>query len=213
MSIDVAKFVSDIKSEISDNTNSIDPNKLAGITEKTSATVNSFNPNKLSETSVSAKIEVKEKKEDIQNKEKSKVDIERYIECRNKSLKNERHPITGIPFVEKTITKSDGEKITGVFAQFESKFDAQLPKELYTETDKKQFAECNKQLKDNIKENPSLREKFDEEQLDQIENGETPDGYVWHHNEEEGKMRLVDFETHQSTGHTGGKAVWGEGNR
>ena len=44
-----------------------------------------------------------------------------------------------------------------------------------------------------------------------IEDGETPDGYTWHHDAEAGKMQLVDFETHQKTGHTGGRYIWGGG--
>ncbi len=48
-------------------------------------------------------------------------------------------------------------------------------------------------------------------QLEQIENGDTPDGYTWHHDAEAGKMQLVDTETHQKTGHTGGRSIWGGG--
>jgi hypothetical protein len=53
--------------------------------------------------------------------------------------------------------------------------------------------------------------QFTEEQLEQIMNGDTPDGYTWHHNEETGKMQLVKSETHARTGHTGGRAIWGGG--
>ena len=42
---------------------------------------------------------------------------------------------------------------------------------------------------------------------------DTPSGYVWHHNEETGKMQLVKVEDHDRTqggaAHTGGKALWG----
>lgn len=41
--------------------------------------------------------------------------------------------------------------------------------------------------------------------------GDTPDGYTWHHDAEAGKMQLVDTETHQKTGHTGGRSIWGGG--
>ena len=58
---------------------------------------------------------------------------------------------------------------------------------------------------------PELEKQFDEEQLEQIENGDTPDGYTWHHNEETGRMQLVDSEIHAKTGHTGGRSIWGGG--
>ena len=82
---------------------------------------------------------------------------------------------------------------------------------MYKASDREQFNECNAQLKNEIATNPDLREKFDDEQLEQIENGDTPDGYTWHHDAEAGKMQLVDTETHQRTGHTGGRSIWGGG--
>ena len=44
-----------------------------------------------------------------------------------------------------------------------------------------------------------------------IEDGYTPDGYTWHHNEEKGKMQLVDTDIHSQTRHTGGRNIWGGG--
>ncbi|MBN6077488.1 HNH endonuclease [Aggregatibacter actinomycetemcomitans] len=133
------------------------------------------------------------------------------IPCRNEKLEGQSHPVTGVSFVEKTVEDADGEQVTGVFPVFDSAFDAQLPEDLQQSSDAKQFSECNKQLKDAIDKDPELKDKFTEEQLEQIENGDTPDGYTWHHHEEKGKMQLVDTETHDKTGHTGGKAVWGGG--
>ena len=89
---------------------------------------------------------------------------------------------------------------------------AQLPEDLYQSTDREQFAECNTQLKEDVKKDPELAKQFSAEQLEQIENGDTPDGYTWHHNEETGKMQLVDSDIHSKTGHTGGKTIWGGGN-
>ena len=50
-----------------------------------------------------------------------------------------------------------------------------------------------------------------QKQLAQIENEEIPDGYTWHHEVETGIMRLVDSNTHEKTGHTGGRYFWGGG--
>lgn len=112
---------------------------------------------------------------------------------------------------QKKQVEAAGKKYEVVVPEFDSMFDAQLPEELYEASDREQFKECNAQLKKEIKEYKSLREKFDDEQLEQIENGETPDGYTWHHDAETGKMQLVDTETHQRTGHTGGRSIWGGG--
>ena len=150
----------------------------------------------------------KVEKKDTGNDEK----ISYEIHTRNESLEGDRHPITGVPFERKTVEDSDGNEVTGVFPEFDSDFDAQLPEDLYEASDKEQFAECNKQLKEAVEKDPELAKRFTPEQLEQIKNGDTPDGYTWHHNEEKGKMQLVDSDIHAKTGHTGGKTIWGGGN-
>ena len=134
------------------------------------------------------------------------------INTRNTQLEGKEHPDTGVPFERKTVKDADGNEVTGVFPVFDSEYDAQLPEDLYEASDKKQFAECNEQLKGAIEKDPELAKKFTPEQLEQIENGDTPDGYTWHHNEETCKMQLVDSDVHAKTGHTGGKTIWGGGN-
>lgn len=150
----------------------------------------------------------KVEKKDTGNDEK----ISYEIHTRNESLEGDRHPITGVPFERKTVEDSDGNEVTGVFPEFDSDFDAKLPEDLYEASDKEQFAECNKQLKEAVEKDPELAKRFTPEQLEQIKNGDTPDGYTWHHNEEKGKMQLVDSDIHAKTGHTGGKTIWGGGN-
>ena len=54
-------------------------------------------------------------------------------------------------------------------------------------------------------------EEFTPEELADIEDGYTPEGYTWHHNEEIGKMQLVDTDIHSQTRHTGGRNIWGGG--
>ena len=132
------------------------------------------------------------------------------LPCRNEHLAGSIHPETGVPFVKKII-EHEGKPLDGVFPEFNSAFDAQLPENLLKASDKVQFTECCTQLKEAIASNPELRNKFTPEQLEQIENGETPDGYTWHHDAEVGKMQLVDSEEHQKTGHTGGRSIWGGG--
>lgn len=132
------------------------------------------------------------------------------IQTRNVELEGKKHPETGVVFERKEVETSEGVK-EGVFPQFDSVCDVNLPKELEEATDRKQFEYCNEQLKENVESDSELRGKFTAEQLEQIEENETPDGYTWHHSEETGKMQLVDSETHAKTGHTGGKSIWGGG--
>lgn len=132
------------------------------------------------------------------------------IKCRNENLEGQEHPETGVPF-ERRQVDIDGKRYEVVVPKFESAYDAQLPENMYEATDREQFKECNMQLQKEIVTNKDLREQFDDEQLEQIENGDTPDGYTWHHDAEAGKMQLVDTETHQKTGHTGGRSIWGGG--
>lgn len=134
-----------------------------------------------------------------------------YIICRNESLEGESHPITGVDFILKEIELPDGTLIEGVFPVFDSAFDAKLDDSQYTQSDAQHFKEANSQLKEEVKNNPELRGIFSTEQLEQIELGDTPDGYVWHHSEETGKLQLVDSNDHAQTGHTGGRSIWGGG--
>ena len=132
------------------------------------------------------------------------------VPCRNEGLEGKEHPETGVPFEKKVVDTADGKKEV-IVPIFESDFDAQLPDDMLKESDNVQFKECNKQLKEAVNNDPELRSKFDDDQLEQIQNGDTPDGYTWHHDAEPGKMQLVDSEIHQKTVHTGGRNIWGGG--
>ena len=151
----------------------------------------------------------------LEDKNKSNELPTRYVITRNESLEGDNHPITGVPFERKTV-EVNGENIEGVFPVFDAIYEDKLPKDMYEKSDKEQFKECNNQLYKDIEQYPVLKNQFNEEQLEQIKDGTidgtAPDGYVWHHNEEAGKMQLVDFETHAKTGHTGGRSIWGGGN-
>lgn len=118
----------------------------------------------------------------------------------------------GVGYEAKSIV-IQGVTIEGVFPSFNSKFDLNLPQSLEKASNAAQFNECNKQLKDAIQSNSQLRSSFTDEQLQDIEDGDTPGGYVWHHNEEPGRMQLVNIYEHDRTqggaAHTGGKALWG----
>lgn len=116
----------------------------------------------------------------------------------------------GVPYERRRIEINDI-AIEGVFPKFESAFDTELaPDNLKTRAYAK---ECNEALKEAIKNDPELRGKFTDEQLQDIEGDRTPRGYVWHHNEEPRKMQLVKREDHDraigGAAHTGGNSLWG----
>ena len=133
------------------------------------------------------------------------------IPTRNQDLEGKEHPETGVPFEKKIVKNDAGEDVEVVVPKFDSKFDAQIPEDLEKASDKEQNEECNRQLKEAVENDPDLKEQFTDEQLEQIMDGETPDGYTWHHDAEKGKMQLVDSGTHARTGHTGGRVIWGGG--
>ncbi len=140
-----------------------------------------------------------------------KTIVEKFT-TRNQHLDGNNHPETGVPFKRKEVETGNGETVEGVFPEFNRCFEAQLPDEMLQGSDKVQFDECNQQLKSWTEQNPEEASKvFNQEQLEDIEAGKTPEGYTWHHAEDKGKMELVDSETHAQTGHTGGKSIWGGG--
>ena len=132
------------------------------------------------------------------------------IICRNESLAGDLHPVTGVPF-ERKIIEHNGQLFEVVVPQFDYDFKTVLPENIREGTDREQFKYCNEMLKEACESNPELLEKFTPEQIEQIKNGDRPDGYVWHHAENSGEMQLIKKEDHDQTGHTGGKAIWGGG--
>lgn len=116
----------------------------------------------------------------------------------------------GVLYERKTVV-INGIKVEGVFPKFDSKFTTDLPSEMYSDSDAKQFKYCNDKLKEAVENDPELAKQFTPEQLEQIKNGDTPSGYTWHHNEEAGKIELVYSYDHSVNRHTGGKSIWGGG--
>lgn len=134
------------------------------------------------------------------------------INTRNRHLEGKHHPESGVLFERKTVEDSAGRKVDGVFPKFESQFEFKLPEKYLDATDSVQEKKCNDALKKWCEENPDeAKKKFTDDQLEDIKHGDTPEGYVWHHNEDKGCMQLVDARTHSMTGHTGGRSIWGGG--
>ncbi|TNY99588.1 HNH endonuclease [Vibrio parahaemolyticus] len=132
-----------------------------------------------------------------------------HLKTRNESKEGQTGE-DGVIYERKTV-EINGVEIEGVFPQFNSAIDVQLPEELIKAKDTAQAEYANEALKEKVENDPEFAKQFSDEQLEQIENGETPDGYTWHHSEEYGEMQLISTEDHQNNRHTGGKAIWGGG--
>lgn len=91
------------------------------------------------------------------------------------------------------------------------RFEAQLPEDRYLARDYQQFKDCNDQLRQAYENGTLNTEPFTDRQLEQIRNGDKPEGYTWHHHQEPGRMQLVDSEIHRQTPHVGGRSLWGGG--
>ena len=136
--------------------------------------------------------------------------------------KTDRHDLegktneVGVPY-ERNSFVYNGQRIEGVFPVFDSKYDAQLDPADFGRCHTTHERICNTQLAEAIEKDPELAGKFNAEQLEQIKNRETPDGFTWHHNEEPGKMQLVEYAQHAremgGTAHTGGASIWGNKSR
>lgn len=145
-------------------------------------------------------LEIENIKKEVEENEK------KHIKTKNEHLEGQKHPETGVEFEKYKFP--DGKE--GVFPKFDQVFETKLPDDLCEQTDKAQEKYCNEKLKVGL-ENQDLNKKFTTEQIEQIKNGRTPEGYTWHHHQEKGKMQLVDSEIHAKTGHTGGRVIWGGG--
>ncbi len=134
------------------------------------------------------------------------------IDTVNMMLEGKRHPVSDVPYVRREIDVF-GKIISGVFPDFSKYCSASfsLPKELYSESDYKQFRYCEQQLKESYETGRIDTSQFSERQLEQIRDGVTPEGYTWHHHEVPGRMELVKSDVHEATPHTGGRSIWGGG--
>lgn len=131
----------------------------------------------------------------------------------NQALKDKLHPETDVPYRESSVCLPDGSIVTGVFPEFSPDVEVQLDRNDnndYKGSRVSHEIQANIKLHEVIVDEPSLSGRFTGEQLQQIRDGETPDGYTWHHHEQPGRMQLVDSNTHRDTRHTGGYAIWGK---
>ena len=95
-------------------------------------------------------------------------------------------------------------------------FGCNLEESEFLDSDRTQFDGCNFTLLNEIEADPKFAKlyNFDDEQLEDLENGKTPYGYTWHHDtSEKGFMLLVPTSIHQACRHSGGRSSWGGGSK
>lgn len=134
-----------------------------------------------------------------------------HIKTINENLGGGVHEKSGVPYKTKEVDLPERGRVEGVFPVFDSIAEVNMPEDMYKKSDKDQFEYCNKETYERTQKDSDFRSKFSDEQVEALKNGENPKGHVWHHNEEPGKMELVEFDVHQQSGHTGGRILWGGG--
>jgi hypothetical protein len=135
------------------------------------------------------------------------------IETRNDHLSGFEHAETQVPFEAKVVELPNGDVVEGTFPVFESDFSVLLREDVYLESDDVHFAIANDTLYQSIQGNPALAADLGlaPHDIEALSLNITPEGYVWHHAEDHGVLQLVEEETHENTGHTGGRSLWGGG--
>ncbi|OIJ20742.1 hypothetical protein BKP45_08050 [Anaerobacillus alkalidiazotrophicus] len=134
-----------------------------------------------------------------------------FLLTHNSHLDGQLHPETGVPYEAQTVVLENENEVIGVFPVFDAVAEVELPAKMYESSDYRHFSYANSELVDAVSKDPGMASQFTVEQLEQIYESETPDGYTWHHHEQLGKLQLVDEELHAKSGHSGGRSIWGGG--
>ena len=136
-----------------------------------------------------------------------------HLKDRQAKLDSAEKSKLAVPYIQKKLDVN-GVSVIGNFPVFNARFECVLPTDKLVATDTMQMKECTKQLQDALNNNPKMVNSFTPKQLEQIRAGEPRiSGLTWHHNEEKGKMQLVDAGQHLVNKHIGGNAIWGSGKR
>jgi hypothetical protein len=139
------------------------------------------------------------------------------IQTTNDHLVGSVHPETNVPFEENTVELPNGHEVTGVYPVFNAEYEVEMDESIYLQSDYVHFSYANAELYDAIQADPQIADDMGltEQDLQALANGDTPEGFTWHHSEEPGVLQLVDEDIHANTGHDGGRELWGggEGNR
>ena len=107
------------------------------------------------------------------------------------------HPKTKVKFDEKG------------FPKFKAHSTIKLNRRYWHETRERHFYIANKILFDETQRSARARNKYTRQQIHELANGITPNGFVWHHHQDAGVLQLVEEKIHSKTFHIGGYTIWG----
>ena len=130
------------------------------------------------------------------------------ITTRNMDLDGQSHPSSGVEFSRQEVDMGDGVSITGVFPEFDSRFDIELGDDAKDMTLHEQFSACRDAFLDHMYDDPEILEGLTLEDMDHLDEGYFPNGCTAQHNPRVGFFSIVDSDLHRRTGHTGGNALW-----
>jgi hypothetical protein len=135
------------------------------------------------------------------------------IETTNDHLVGSVHPETNVFFEENTVELPNGQEVTGVYPVFDAEYEVEMDESIYLQSDYVHFSYANAELYDAIQSDPQIATEIGltEQDIQALANGDTPEGFTWHHSEEPGVLQLVDDDIHANTGHDGGRELWGGG--
>jgi hypothetical protein len=102
------------------------------------------------------------------------------------------------------------------FAEFDTEFEMVLESvHIGSARPDLHFKAANTRLYEAIEAEPELARRLGlsrEESARLSHTAEAPEGYVWHHHQDVGRMQLVRREVHRlANPHTGGMSIWGGG--
>ena len=148
--------------------------------------------------------------DDLASTTMTKVDLPKAMNTLNQDLAGNIHPKTGVPFNRKIVELPDGTKIEGVFPEFPSFYDFQMPKEYFNPdgiielSDAKQFKIVIDSAAKKMEVDPGFKKLFSTQQQEMFKMGILPKEFTIHHAEDIGKYQIVDRMEHANTAHHGG---------
>lgn len=116
----------------------------------------------------------------------------------------------GLPgMADKTNSKTKVKFDSKGFPIFKAYYTVKLKRKDFKESRERHFYIANKMLYKDKTPNAKIKSKLSRKQIKQLSQGQTPDGYTWHHHQDAGVLQLVDAEIHSKTFHIGGYSIWG----
>ena len=126
---------------------------------------------------------------------------------RNHTLEGCAHS-NGVAFTRQEIDMGNNVRISGVFPNFESRFDVDLGDEARSMSAYEQSLAVREAFQDRMYDDPRYLEGLTLEDMDHLVHNCAPRGCTVHHGPSPGHLQLVDRNIHAQAGHTGGYGFW-----